>query len=269
MTQQGTLQAVIVDDELSGRAAVRESCGAYPDIEVLAECDSGAEAIDLICRARPHVAFLDVQMKPLTGIDVAARLPPENMPVIVFVTAFDQYAVRAFELNAVDYLLKPFDGERFATMLERVRARVSDRLTPAARHELRQLVLAAARQLSASPRAGEDQRLILEIAGRVSFIDPLDVEYVEVDRNYVIIAAGEHSYRVRATLGEIEERLTLPRFVRIHRSVILNTAMIASVERWFHGEYVIEMRSGRQFTSGRTYRRRIQGLVLRRRGPQD
>ncbi len=202
-------------------------------------------------------------------IDVAAQLSAEDTPVIVFVTAFDQYAVRAFELNAVDYLLKPFDAERFGRTLERVRARVGERLTLDARQELRALVLAAARELRASPQAAEDQRLIIEVGGRVSFIDPLEVEYIEVDRNYVVIAVGPHSYRVRATLGEIEERLTLPRFVRVHRSVIINTAMVGSIEKWFHGEYVITMRSGHRFTSGRTYRQRMQGLLLRRRGARE
>jgi two-component system LytT family response regulator len=260
-----SLDAVIVDDEAAGRKAVRDRCCAHPDIRVLAECDCGADAIEVIREKRPHVAFLDVQMKPLTGIDVAVQLSAEDTPVIVFVTAFDQYAVRAFELNAVDYLLKPFDADRFAQTLERIRVRVGERLTPDARRQLRELVLAAAREIRASPDRNEDQRLIIEVGGRVSFVDPLEVEYVEVDRNYVVIAVGHHSYKVRATLAELEERLSLPRFVRIHRSVIINTALIASVEKWFHGEYVITMRSGRKFTSGRTYRHRMQGLLLRRR----
>jgi two-component system LytT family response regulator len=260
-----SLDAVIVDDEAAGRKAVRDRCCVYPDVRVLAECDCGADAIEVIREKRPHVAFLDVQMKPLTGIDVAMQLAAEDTPVIVFVTAFDQYAVRAFELNAVDYLLKPFDTERFAQALERIRARVGERLTPDARKQLRELVLAAAREIRESPGQNEDQRLIIEVGGRVSFVDPLEVEYIEVDRNYVVIAVGQHSYKVRATLAEIEERLSLPRFVRVHRSVIINTTLIASVEKWFHGEYVITMRSGRTFTSGRTYRHRMQGLLLRRR----
>ena len=264
-----TFRAVIVDDERAGRQAVRESCRAHPEIEVLAECESGIDAIDVIRTRRPDVAFLDVQMKPLTGIDVAARLAPEDTPVVVFVTAFDQYAVRAFELNAVDYLLKPFDAERFEKMLQRVRARVSDRLTLEQRRAVRELVHGAARELGASPRPGEEQRLIVEVGGRVTFIDPLEVEYVEVARNYVIIAVGQHSYRVRATLGDIEQRLTLPRFVRVSRSVIVNTAMTKSIEKWFHGEYRIEMRTGRKFTSGRIFRHRIQGMLLRARGGQE
>ena len=261
-----SLDAVIVDDEPAGRKAVRDGCHAHPDIQVLAECASGAEAIKLIREQRPHVAFLDVQMKPVTGIDIAAQLSAEDTPVIVFVTAFDQYAVRAFELNAVDYLLKPFDAERFAQTLQRIRGRVGERLTLDARKQLRELVMSAARALRASPQQHEDQRLIIEVGGRVSFVDPIEVEYIEVDRNYVVIAVGKHSYKVRATLAEIEERLSLPRFVRVHRSVIINTAMIASVEKWFHGEYGITMQSGRKFTSGRTYRQRMQGLLLRRRG---
>jgi two-component system LytT family response regulator len=157
------------------------------------------------------------------------------------------------------------DAQRFGRTLERVRNRVGERLSLDARRELRQLVLAAARELQASTRAEDDRQLIIEIGGHVSFVDPLEVEYVEVDRNYVVIAVGRQSYRVRATLAEIEQRLTLPRFIRVRRSVIINTAMIAGVEKGFHGEYVIGMRSGRRFTSGRSFRRRMQGLVLRRR----
>jgi two-component system LytT family response regulator len=183
----------------------------------------------------------------------------------VFVTAFDQYAVRAFELNAVDYLLKPFDAERFAHTLERIRARVGERLTLDARRQLRELVLSAAREMHASSRQDDDRRLIIEVGGRVSFVDPLEVEYIEVDRNYVVIAVGRRTYKVRATLAEVAGRLSLPRFVRVHRSVLINTAMIASVEKSFHGEYVITMQSGRTFTSGRTYRQRMQGLLLRKR----
>lgn len=261
-----SLQAVIVDDEPAGRQAVRDGCRACRDIEVLAECESGEDAIRVIQRVRPQIAFLDVQMKPVTGIEVAAQLPAEATPVVVFVTAYDQYAVRAFEVNAVDYLLKPFDAERFNRMLERVRFRLRDQLSLDARRDLRQMLLSAAQEIQASPRAEDDRRLIIEVGGRVSFVDPLDVESVEVDRNYVTISVGQHSYRVRATLADIDQRLTLPCFVRIHRSVIINTAMTLGIEKSFHGEYEIEMRSGRRFTSGRIYRQRIQGLVLRARG---
>jgi two-component system LytT family response regulator len=264
-----SLRAVIVDDEQAGRQAIREGCRAHPDIEVLAECESGEDAIHVIRHERPHIAFLDIQMRPVTGIEVATRLPAEATPVIVFVTAYDQYAVRAFEVNAVDYLLKPFDPQRFGQMLERVRSRVKDRLTLESRQNLRQLVLAAAQELQAAPQPSDDQRLILEVGGHVSFVDPLDVESVEVDRNYVVISVGQHSYRVRATLAEIEERLALPRFVRIHRSVIVNTARTRSIDKCFHGEYEIEMQSGRRFTSGRIYRQRIQGLLLRARGGNE
>jgi len=260
-----TLRTVVVDDEAAGRKAVCDHCRAHPDVEIVAECASGFDALEVIRDRQPQVAFLDVQMKPLSGLDVATRLSAEDIPVIVFVTAFDQYAVRAFDLNAVDYLLKPFDAQRFARTLNRVRTRVGEHHAPAVRRELRELMMAAVRDLRASSRPAEDDQIIIEVGGHVTFLDPNDVEYVEVDRNYVVIATGKGSYRVRATLATMEERLVHRRFVRVHRSVIVNTAMIRSVEKWFHGEYHIEMRSGRRFTSGRTYRQRIHGLILRRR----
>jgi len=260
------LTALIVDDEAAGRRAVREACDNFPDIEVLGECESGVEAIRFIRHERPTIAFLDVQMKPLTGIETASQLTVEETPLIVFVTAYDKYAVRAFEVNAVDYLLKPIDIARFGQTLERVQARLNGHLTPEIRANLQRLVLAVARDLKKDTQTRENDRLIIEIGGRVSILDPTDVEYVEVERNYVVISAGMQRYRVRATLAEMEKRLALPRFIRVHRSVIINVGKTRTIEKAFHGEYHIEMTSGRKFASGRIYRQRVQGLLLRSRG---
>lgn len=265
------LRAVIVDDEPLGRQAVRENCLRHRDIEVAAECSTGIEALDVIRSERPDVAFLDVQMKPMTGLELVSELGAEDLPTVVFVTAYDRYAVRAFELNAVDYLLKPFDAGRFEATLERVRSRCGERLAPALKRDLRETVISVVQSLASERQPQQQQgdgRLILEIDGRVHFVDPGEVEYAEADGNYVQIHVRDRAYTVRCAIGALEERLQPPKFLRIHRSVLINTSKIRSMEKWFHGEYVVQMGSGREFTSGRTYRQRIQGFLLRGKGLQ-
>lgn len=265
-----SLRAVIVDDEPLGRQAIRDCCARHRDVEVAAECATAIDAIDLIRREKPDVAFLDVQMKPMTGLELVKELGPDDLPVVVFVTAYDRYAVRAFELNAVDYLLKPFDGARFEATLERVRERCGERLPLALKRDLRETLVAMVRDITGERAPAQpESRLILEIEGRVHFVEPTDIEYVEADGNYVGIHVGDRTHTVRCPIGELEERLAAPRFLRIHRSVIVNTARIRSMEKWFHGEYVVQMQGGREFTSGRTYRQRIQGFLLRGKGAHD
>jgi two-component system LytT family response regulator len=263
------LRSVIVDDEPSGRQAVRSLAGAHRDLEVIAECDSGVEALEVIRRLRPDLAFLDVQMKPMSGVELITALDPADMPLVVFVTAYDRYAVRAFELNAVDYLLKPFDAERFATTLARVRARNGERLSTSVSSALREALLSTLAGVEAARQRRDDERLIVEVGGRVHFLDPADLEYVEAEGNYVNLQARDGLYTVRSPLGELEARLPPPRFLRIHRSVIVNTARIDSMEKWFHGEYIVHLQCGRDFTSGRTYRQRIQGFLLRGKEARD
>jgi DNA-binding LytR/AlgR family response regulator len=148
-------------------------------------------------------------------------------------------------------------------------AGVVGRLVTRRRRNLRELVLAAARELREGLAPGGDQRLILKVGRCVTFVDPLEIEYVEGDRNYVVVCAGGSTFRARATLGDVEARLAMPRFVRIHRSVIVNTTMCASIEKWFHGEYIVTMRSGRTFNSGRIHRHRMHALMLSRLAQAD
>lgn len=259
-----TLRAVIADDEPKGRLALRTHCSAHPEIELVAECSSGAEVLTLVRRERPDLLFLDVQMRPMSGLDVVAALGPETLPHVVFVTAYDRYAVQAFDLNAVDYLLKPFDAARFTATLARVRARVGLATTLQLADELRGAVLAAVAE-ARRERSRDDERLVIEVDANVHFVEPADVEYVEADGNYCRLHVRGQDFAVRTPINDLEARLSAARFLRVHRSVIVNTAAIRRMEKWFHGEYRIQMANGREFTSGRTYRQRIQGFVLRSR----
>jgi two-component system LytT family response regulator len=263
------LRALIVDDELSGRVAVRQHCRAHPDLRIIGECASGEEALQRIRSERPDLAFLDVNMRPMTGIALAAKLQPEEVPMIVFVTAYDRYAVQAFELNAVDYLLKPFDPGRFHDTMERVRARVGQTLTPSLRGEMSRAVASVSDFVDSNRPLPDQERLVLEVDGRVYFVDPTDVESVEVEGNYSRIQTSDREYRVRCPIAELGVRLAEPRFLRISRQAIVNTGRIASMERGFNGEYHIVMNHGRQFTSARSCAQNIAAVLLRSRGPAD
>lgn len=263
------LRALIVDDELSGRVAVRQHCRAHADLSIVGECASSEDALHRIRTDRPDLAFLDVNMRPMTGIALAARLQPEEVPMIVFVTAYDRYAVQAFELNAVDYLLKPFDAGRFHDTMERVRARVGQTLTPALRGEMSRAVASVSDFVDVNRALPEQERLVIEVEGRVYFVDPSQVESVEVQGNYCRIQAAEREYRVRCSITDLGARLPEPRFPRISRQVIVNAGRIASMERGFNGEYHIVMNHGRQFTSARSCAPNIAALLLRSRGPNE
>ena len=255
------INALIVDDESLGRSALLEHCLRHDEIQVVGECESGAEALQSVAALRPDLLFLDVHMKPISGIEVAAQLSSEFKPLIVFVTAYDQFAIDAFEVNAIDYLLKPIDADRFDAAIVRAGQRVDAGLSSTQRDALQRMIVNAIR--------AEPRRIVIESEGKVVFVDPRSIEYIEADRNYVSIKVGEHTHSVRSTIGELESRLPGNQFLRLHRSIIVNVARIRAMERNFHGEFAVEMESRRKFTSGRSYRQRLQSFVLRSRGVRN
>ncbi|MFO1400140.1 MAG: LytTR family DNA-binding domain-containing protein [Steroidobacteraceae bacterium] len=260
------LRALIVDDEPLGRATVRRQCQSAGDVEVVGETASGEEATRLIRQLRPDVVFLDIHMRPVSGLQVAAAIDAPDMPVVVFVTAYDQYAITAFELNALDYLLKPFDEARFQTTLERIRRRIGSGLTDTQRLESQRGARAAAAQFAAGA-ADSEPPVILEVGGRVHLFRQPSIECVEADGNYLTFWVEGRSYTVRGTLVDLEQQLAPPRFRRIRRSVLINMHHVRHISKWSHGEYLLELTSGRRFTTGRTFRHRLQGIVLRSREP--
>ena len=212
---QAKLKAVIVDDEELARGFLRELLGAHPEIEVAAECANGFEAVKAVAETSPQLLFLDVQMPKLDGFEVLELIDPG--PVVIFVTAFDQYAMRAFDAHAVDYLLKPFPAERFERALERARARLGERKLP--------LEVAAGR-----PPAERPQRLVVRDGTRVHVI-PLDkLDYAEAQDDYVALHSGGKSYLKQQTISNLEASLDPVRFVRIHRSAIVNLERVARIE---------------------------------------
>ena len=255
-----TIRTLIVDDELLARQRLRELCRQEPDIEVVGECSHGGEAVQLIHSLRPDLLLLDVEMRETNGFDVLRCLPPTEAPLVVFVSAFEHYAFSAFDVEAVDYLLKPFDRGRFQHALGRVRQRLAPIHSSNLRGEITAAVqgaLAAATQ----PRDTPAKRIVAEKDERLTFIDPQDIDCIEADRNYISIRVGADVYRMRCTMQQAQQMLDPASFLRIHRSVIINTLRIHEMERWFHGEFLITLKNGQRFTSGRSYRRQIQAYL--------
>jgi two-component system LytT family response regulator len=250
------IRTLIVDDEPFARQRLRELCADERDIEVVGECEHGSAAVQRITALRPDLVLLDVQMRGVNGFDVLEQLR-ERIPLIVFVTAFEEYARDAFDVDAVDYLVKPFDRARFRQAIERVRQRMADE----SGRELRSGIATAVRDAMHEANSGGAapvKRIVADKDDRIVFIDPADIDCIEASRNYICIRVAKESYRLRCTMQQAEQMLDRSRFLRIHRSIIINTLKIREMERWFHGEYIITLFNGQRFTSGRAYRQQIQ-----------
>ena len=253
---RASIRTLIVDDEPFARQRLRELCALEPDIELVGECDHGNEAVRQAQALKPDLVLLDVQMRGINGFDVLERLT-DHVPLVIFVTAYEEYASDAFDVHAVDYLVKPFDRARFQQALDRVRQRMADE----SGRELRTGIASAVREAMHSVGGALPapvKRIVADKDDRIVFIDPADIDCIEASRNYVCIRVGKESYRLRCTMQQAELMLDQSRFLRSHRSIIINTLKIKEMERWFHGEYVITLASGQRFTSGRVYRQQIQ-----------
>jgi len=224
------MRVLIVDDEAPARAKLRRMLAAFDDVEVIGEAVDGAQAIERVATLAPDALFLDVQMPEVGGLDVAASLP-EDAPAIVFVTAFDRFALQAFDANAVDYLLKPVEPERLARAVQRLRTR------PA----------------SARPRAGTPEQLLITDRGRTHVVRCADIEWLQAADNYVTVHAGGRSLLMRRTLGGLLADLG-PRVVRTHRSAAVALAHVAAVRPRDKGDATVVLRSGAEVPCSRPYR---------------
>ena len=249
------LRVVIVDDEPLARERLRSLLAERPGYALVAECPDGEAAVAVLAGERPDVVFLDVEMPGLDGFGVLEALGDEAPPHVVFVTAFDRYAVRAFEVRALDYVLKPIQPARFADALARVEARRGAGAGPEEWAAIQDLL----RELRA--RRGYPSRLVVRTGARVAFIPTGEVEWIEADGNYARIHARGRDYLLRDTMKAVEARLDPDRFVRIHRSAIVNLDRIATVEPYFHGEYVVTLTGGRRLTASRTHAARLRDFL--------
>lgn len=236
------IRVVIAEDEKHAREKLARWCAALGDFAVVAECADGLTAARALAELRPEVAFLDIHMPGMSGLEVAAQLERDQAPLIVFVTAYDEYAVRAFEIEAVDYLLKPYDQERFAQAIARVRERLADKAA-------RDRVVALARNAQ-----GMAERLLVNEGEMLKLIDATSIEAVEADDNYVHVHTAARSYVLRRTLQDLHAQLGEQRFVRIHKSAIVNVGAIQSLTPLFKGDYDLRLASGRELRMSRRYK---------------
>jgi two-component system LytT family response regulator len=253
------MSVIIVDDELAGRRTLREYCEAEGDLSVIGEYSDGATALAEIRVKRPQLLFLDIQMDPMNGIDLARALKPEELPSLVFVTAYDAYALEAFELCAIDYLLKPFDQERFRKTLGRVRPR---HLTSGV-DERQTLLAGLLAQLERGARAlpEERPRLLAEFDGRLHVIDVTRVEMIEADRNYVLIRVGSDCYHTRSTLSQAEQALRSQPMLRISRSCLVNMNYLREVNRTLRGDFILVLAGGATVTSSEGFRAKVKDYL--------
>ena len=252
------IRTIVIDDEPLARDRLLKLLRAEPDIEVVGEARHGREAVELIRRLKPALAFLDVQMPELDGFGVLAELAVAERPAVVFVTAFDKFALKAFEVHAVDYLLKPFDKERFQTALKRALDQLQRaRAQPETMHEQLSALLNELR-----PATPPSDRLAVKGDGRVVFVKVADIDWVEAADNYVSLHLGKDTHLLRETMTNLEQRLPREQFIRISRSTIVNMERIKELQPLFHGEYAVLLRDGTKLTLSRSHRDKLQQLGL-------
>ncbi len=279
------VRVLIVDDEPIARRRMRRLLRLEDDVEVIDDVGSGREAIEVIQRERPDLVLLDVQMPDVDGFGVVDALGVDKMPPTIFVTAFNEYAVRAFDVHAIDYLLKPFDTDRFKAAFVRARVHLEQRSSAEQGRKIRALleqvlgegsvasVERAAGNAAAAGPSGNGappaprhrfvDRLMVKHDGRVYFVKVTDVDWFEASGNYVRIHTGKVSHLIRETMQRVESQLDPSMFVRIHRAVIVNLDRIRELQPWFAGDYVVILRDGRQLKLSRTYREHLHTRMQR------
>jgi two-component system LytT family response regulator len=250
-----TIRAVIVDDEPLARRRIRDLLAQAEDVEIIAVCANGEEAIHTIDESRPDLLFLDVQMPEVDGFDVLQAIGFGHVPVVIFVTAYDQFALRAFEAHALDYLLKPFDDERFQATLQRARERIRQQHGGDLDRRLRALLD------EARGDRGYLQRLVVPAGHRSIFIRTDEIDWIEAERNYIRLHVRSQAHLLRENLSRIESALDPAKFCRIHRSTIVNIDRIHAVESFARGEYLVTLHDGTKLNSGRSYRDRLYQVM--------
>jgi two-component system LytT family response regulator len=245
-------RVVVIDDERLAREGLVKLLAKDPEVEVIGTAADGKTAVALIEEQNPDIVFLDVQIPELDGFAVVSAIGVENMPVLVFVTAYDQYTLKAFEVHALDYLLKPFDEARFTQTLKRAKQQVASAVG-----QTRKL-----RGLMNDPVAQKPlKRLPIKAGGKFVFLDLDEIDYIEAAGNYLCVHAGQKEYLTRETMASCEVKLQSSDFVRIHRSVIINRGCVRELKPWFTGEYVVILNNGKELTLSRGYRDRLPLLL--------
>ena len=245
------IRTLIVDDEPLGRERIKALLAGDPEVEVIGECPDGRRAIRAIEERNPDLVFLDVQMPEVDGFGVLEAICVERMPVIIFVTAYDQYAVQAFEVHALDYLLKSYDRERFSAAVQRAK----EEIRRVREGELNDRLVGLLENLQM--KKDRLTRLVIKSGGRIVFLRVEEVDWIEAADNYVRVHAGREAYLIRETLQSLERRLDPGQFLRIHRSFLVNLDRIRELQPMFHGDYVVKLADGTELMLSRNYREKL------------
>jgi two-component system LytT family response regulator len=249
------VRTLIVDDEELGRKRIRKLLSLESEFEIVGESRDGREAIRAMEKLSPDLVFLDVQMPELDGFDVLSQIAPAKMPVIIFVTAHDHFALKAFQAQALDYLLKPFDDERFAQALQRARTYLHGNAAGEIRERLARLV-------KGLPSQGQYLlRVAVKSAGRVVFLKAGEIDWIEAEGNYVNLHVGKESYLLRGRMSELEKRFDPEQFFRIHRSTMVNLDRVKELRPLFKGESIVILKDGQQLSASRSCTQRLQALL--------
>ena len=256
----GRIRCLIADDEKPARLRLEELIQRQPGLELAGTAADGRQAVELLRRSQPDLLFLDVQMPELDGFGVLAEVGPEAMPVTIFVTAYDRYAIRAFEAHAIDYLLKPFSDERFEAALERARRWIEAQRASELTQRLVELAAAAEAGGHQAGKRGID-RIVLKSGGRVTFLNTGEIDWIEAAGVYVYLHAGGKTHLYRSTIGQLCAKLDPRRFVRVHRSAAVNTERIRELHPRSHGDYTILLQDGTELTLSRKYRAALESWL--------
>jgi len=251
------IRTMVIDDEPGARERIIGLLQGEQDIELVGQCADGDQAVAAIRQQHPDLVFLDVQMPACDGFGVIRQVGADQMPAVVFVTAYDDHALKAFEVHAIDYLLKPFGRDRFQQSLQHARDHLDRRRVG----DLGRRLLALVQDIKPAPQPLD--RLVIKSGGRVFFLRTAEIDWIEAAGNYVRLHLGETTHLFRETMNGMEARLDASRFVRIHRSRIVNSDRIKELQPWFNGEYVVVLQNGTRLTLSRGYRERLQDRLGR------
>jgi two-component system LytT family response regulator len=238
-------KVLIVDDEPISRRRLRRLLALEPECDVIGECENGREAVRALEQEAVDLLFLDVQMPEMNGFEVVNAIARSH-PLIIFTSAYDEYALKAFDVHAFDYLLKPFDRRRFREAVQRARTRLSP---------------AGSNMPHAAARTAPD-RIAIRNNGRVIFLKLSDIDWIEAADNYVCLHSGRETHVLRETMSELEARLDPARFIRVHRSAIVNMDRIKELQPWFRGDYKVVLNDGKELTLTKNHREKLESRLL-------
>ena len=255
------MRAIIADDERLAREKLRILLASEPNIKLVAECHDGQQALSAIRTYRADLLLLDIQMPGMDGFQVLNELSPEEMPVVIFTSAYDQYAIRAFEAHALDYLLKPFDQERLHHAIERARLELNKSRDREITHRILDLLSQVKSEMLPAPSS--EGRLVIRAKGRVVFLNLSEIDWIEASANYVRLNVGKESHLFRETIGRVSERLNPNHFVRVHRSTIVNVRKIKELIPVNSGEYIVVLKSGKELSCSRSYRAALESMIAK------